>query len=261
VSNVEGDNPRVTAEEMAANWTGRAILLELVRRQEDGMAAIDDLRAAVEDLQSNVSAEGQALSGVAQQLTQAEQQLTALQTAGVDNIAEQDLEAITATIAGVAQQAQAAVANLNTTGGVAPALPTDPGTVDPGTGAPVDPGTAGTPTDPVAPTDPTAGSPVDPTATDPAGGVAVSADRTLYVTTNDPATIDPATWPAAPVETSDDPPRQLYFFAGDTDAGQTNGSSVAGFEVYDGATQSTVAAGGGAAPDAGVAPDAGAAEG
>lgn len=177
----------------------------------------------------------------------------------------------------------APVATDPSAGGVA----TDPTATDPSAGGVVDPGTGAPVSDPAAPVadpaapvaDPGAG-PTDPTGTstpaDPAGGAAPAGgvtdptataptgvsvnERAVYTFSGDPATIDPTTWPAAPVQTEDSPPKQLYYFAGDSEPGEQNGAGVAGWEVYSGSTQPTVAAtsasvGEAAAPSADEAPE------
>lgn len=238
------------------------------------MAGIDDLRSAVADLQTAEDAENAALSTIAASLADAESQITALQgqVASGTGVSDSDLEGLAQTVASVAQSAKDAVAAA--TAPAAPA-PTDPGTggtggVDPGTGAPIDtsPGTGtpvdtGTPdappVDPGTPADPTDGgtpAPTDPTTPDPAapadpgtpapdpaapdsGTAAPSSDqRSLYVFDGDPSTVDQSVWPLAPVETTDDPPKALYFYAGDTAAGQANGDGLNGqWHLFNGLTQ------------------------
>lgn len=79
----------------------------------------------------------------------------------------------------------------------------------------------------------TAGAPTDATG----GGTTAAVVPTEYLSTLDPATIDLSVWPLSVNETTEEPPRLLYTYTGDTNPGDQNGATVAGFEVYTGPTQ------------------------
>lgn len=89
------------------------------------------------------------------------------------------------------------------------------------------------PTDPAAPTDPT--DPGTPTTDPGAPAAPTEDDRSLYTFDGDPGTVDPSVWPTAPYTTPDG--AQLYYYSGDTAAGQSNGDGLAGqWHVYVGST-------------------------
>jgi hypothetical protein len=261
--------------------TKRQMLVELVERMEDQMAAIDDLRAAVQGVQDASASEHAELGAVVDQLGTVTSQLSDLQAtvAAGGGVTEADLEGVATTLTGIAQSAQTAVQaakDATTPGGVTPPAGTTtpaeaagaPGAAGGGDAGgqinPIDPGTAAPmgSTDPAPVAAPQGATPADPTGAAPVGGSALDPsasaptgmqvdDRTRYVSPGDASQLDPTTWPSAPVQTTEDAPRQLYYFAGDTEVGQQNGAGVAGMEVWEGETQPTVAAG---AADEGAGP-------
>lgn len=196
------------------------------------MAGIDDLNAAVQQLQASVTAENTELANVASNLQTATQQLADLQAqvAATGNVSAQDLEDLATTITGVAQSASAAVSAAQ-----APAAPAG------GTAAPA------------------GGSAPDPTAggAAPSGGASPSASeptQSVYTFDGDPSTVDATVWPSSGFETTDTPPKLLFYYSGDTGdtPGATNGDGVAGaWHLYTGAVQPVQAAA--ADPSAGAA--------
>lgn len=239
-----------------SQWSKRAILMWLVQRSEDEMAAIDGLRASVSDLKAAADAEHAELSSVVTELGTVEAQLTDLQgkVAAGGGVTEAELADVTQSITAVSQAAKSAVESAKTdpavVSGEQPSPATPATAPEPTGGTPADPAVAVAPAAdsgdaPASPAvDPNTpvpeGAPTDPTTTAPTG---VSVDeRTVYTTSLDPTLISTATWPLAPVQTDETPPRQLYYFAGDQVSGEANGANVAGWEQYGGATQPTVAA-------------------
>lgn len=240
-------------------------LVAALEKGDEIMAAIDDLNAAVSDLQTQVTAENDALASVASQLQAASTQLAELQSqvAATGNVSADDLEALATTITGVAKSASDAVASTQPAAPVSPSdpsAPSDPG-VDPsaggtpadptsGAGSVSDPGAV--PADPAAPSDPTAGTSADPSAgstpdvpggtTDPSAVTSGSSEpvQAVYTFDGDPSTVDTTVWPASGFETTDTPPRPLFYYSGDNGAGAgvANGDGVANaWHVYTGSVQ------------------------
>lgn len=63
--------------------------------------------------------------------------------------------------------------------------------------------------------------------------------KSVYTFSGDPTTIDATVWSASGFETTETPPRLLYYFSGDTAPGDTNGNGQDGgaWVVYTGPTQ------------------------
>lgn len=272
------DVPQVVGViEVRVHPEDRATLQRVERMVGEVMAGIDDLRAGIADLQTQVTAENDALGQLASDLQAAEATISQLQAAGAGAVSDADLESLATQVGAISQSAAAATAAATAapaapaaggtaapagtdvgagtstdTGasGTAPAAPVDTsGTDTSGTAAPTD----GTATDTSGSTDAPAGGTVDPTDPTATGDSSTATDRTVYTFGGDASTVDPQTWPTAPVVTDTGAP--LYYFSGDTAAGQQNGAGLAGlWQVYTGATQPATAA---AAPDAGTTPAAG----
>lgn len=164
----------------------RELLHLIVERLEDGMAGIDDLRGAVTDLSAKVSGESAELGQVVTGLQNATAQIAALQAqlAGGSTVTEADLEALTQSIAQVAQGAADA-----TSAAVAGTQPPAP------------------------------------------------AQRSVYTTDGDPSAVDATSWPGTGLQTTESPPRPVFFYAGDTSPGDKNGDGVGGvWHLYTGQT-------------------------
>lgn len=175
--------------------------VEILNILEVLMAEIDDLTTEFEAYQQSVTAVftavDQALGDFAARVTE---MTTELQNAGLDPVKAQTLATDITNARAAAQTELSKVAAA------------DPGPLASG-------GTAS-----------------GGTAATPSGG-AVATGPTLYLTTNDPTTINVTSWPPATVETQEPTPRKLYTYALDTSPGEQNGASVPGWSVYTGPTQ------------------------
>lgn len=239
------------------------LLWRLERKVHGLMAGIDDLNAAVRDLQTQVTAENAELEQVAAALQASVGQIAQLQAqiAAGDGVTDADLETLAQTIAGVAQSAAAATANA---AAPAPAAPSDPGAPAPDPSAPepsapapdpsapapdpapvTDGGTAAP--DPAAPpagSDP-AGEPAPAAPSDPSGSGPIerpAASQSVYTFDGDASTVDSTVWPSTGLETTDDPPKLLFYYSGDTSPGDTNGDGVASaWHLYTGSVQAVEA--------------------
>lgn len=180
-------------------------VLWIADQQEDIRMALQDLQDAVTELETAEAAEEATLGELVTELKDATDQIASLQAqlAAGNPVSEQDLEDLTNRVAAVTDKANAAV----TAAGTQPA-PEPPG-----------------------PDEPPAPGPEPEPAPD-----APTAERSVYTFDGDPSTIDPQTWTLAQVQTTDEPARPLYLFAGDTAPGDVGGDGVQGlFHVYTGA--------------------------
>jgi hypothetical protein len=196
------------------------------------MSAIDGLQQDFDDYKQTVA---DAFAAQDQALTSALAKIADLGSAGVDPA---QVQALSDDIAAAKQVAQAELAKVQS---AAAPSPTQPAT---GTGGPTADPAGGTATpDPSAGTTPASGGSADPSGTAPATPAAPT--RTVYLTTEDPNTIDVSAWPPSGLETAPtdgSAPELLYNYVGDVNPGDQNGAQVAGWTVYVGPTQAVPAA-------------------
>lgn len=184
------------------------------------MSAIEGLQSQFDDYKQTVADTFAAQDAA---LQSALDKITALQGSVTDPT---QLQALTDDITQAKQVAQAELskAQAASSGGAAPT-----GTPDPAGGTTVTP-------DPAGGTTPTGGGSADPSA--PVGEPAAA--QTVYMTTEDPSTIDTAVWSPASVQTAPTdgtPAQSLYTYVDDVNPGDQNGTAVAGWTVYTGPTQ------------------------
>lgn len=207
-----------------------ALLLTVAEILEVVMAGIDDLNTSVANLEAAVSGESAELGQVVAGLQQATATIAQLQQqiqAGSGVTAEQ-LDEVVGHLNTIAQGAAAATQSAQTA--AAPPAPSP------------QPAPAPAPEPAPAPAPEPAPAPASAPEPSPA---AAQPDKTVYTFTGDPSLVDPGAWPASGFETTDTPPRPLYYFSGDTAAGQQNGNGLSGgaWQAYTGPVQP---AGGGA---------------
>lgn len=85
-------------------------------------------------------------------------------------------------------------------------------------------------------------APTPAPAPEPTPAPVATATVSVYTFDGDPSTVDVAQWTKANIETTDTPPKSLYFYGGDTAPGMAAGDGLGGvWHLYSGATQPVTA--------------------